>query len=305
MHRTESGEWTVSNFGRVIYRIGYVDLGQTVQSKSVSFWIRTGSLYKPRSKKMKRALQITVCAVASQVAFGGLIWNEDFEGKTVGIGVNDAEFGPEWAGGGQSSYRVRDGGTPFGASNKYLQLQAFGSPWTFVQANIAPHIQPAMDVATFSFDFYAPSAFRKDGYLRTGLGRVTQNAMLVDINNSTDLNIPADLGEDTVIHFDMVANVSGAAATYDIGGTIADGTYDVWVDGTKVKDGLSLIGSGAGGIDSFVLWMNNKGTVDSPVDSMYVDNLEFYDSAHAIPEPATFGFMAIFGGAMLFIRRKF
>ena len=69
-------------------------------------------------------------------------------------------------------------------------------------------------------------------------------------------------------------------------------TYDISVNGSPVKTGAGYRQQGTNGdLVSFLL------RDSSGVGTMYVDDIQ------SIPEPATLGMIAVFGGGLLFIRR--
>lgn len=248
-------------------------------------------------KRIFAAIAIAICLAAGSHA--AEIWSEDFEGAVVDNSLRD--LGSPW-GGGAGSYHVLSNGDRFGSNNQYLRLNAFGTPWTFVN-----NVQPASGVATVSFDFFADSATRNDSFLRLAVSRATANAAFVDINSAEDsLLLGTNISEDNALRFDIVANVSGSSVTANNGHTIATDEVHVFVDG-MLAHSEAVLANGAGNVDGFGLWINNGDTVDSPVDALFVDNFSYHDMAvvTVVPEPAAIALTCL--GALFLLgaaRRK-
>ncbi|MGJ8724798.1 MAG: hypothetical protein ACSHYB_09600 [Roseibacillus sp.] len=237
---------------------------------------------------MKKTLPILIALPLTQVSFADLIWSEDFEKFEVAQALvqpsatanpegTDAPAEPTqpvgpWSGAGAGSYKVRNTGTPFGADNKWLQMQGFGDAWTFVNNK-----QKGLPLATLSFDFYAESEGCKDGWVRVTLNGDKENLAYVDINQNGNLILGQALAKDTALHFDIVVNMTDATVEYS-DTSLDSKAVDVWVNGVRLIQSLAT-SEGSTLLEGFGIWVNNGGTVDAPVDSFNADNFALRDEA--------------------------
>lgn len=242
---------------------------------------------------MKKTMIMLACfAVAGQAAFAGIVYNQDYEGLSVGTIGSATGLG----GGGVNNYIVRsdETGTPFGAGNKWLQLKAQGNPWTYAKKDTA-----GSSTAMLSFDLYKDGA-AGDSWLRAGLSRTSNDMRYMDTGSGT-ANVTLPSG--TVTHFDIVGNITGATLDNGLGGSIAGGYFDIFQNGGLVAH-LPANASSSGNLDGFVLWMNSGGAVSDPRETMAIDNLVYQTDMVNIPEPATFGLLGL-ASAGLYFARKF
>lgn len=102
-------------------------------------------------------------------------------------------------------------------------------------------------------------------------------------------------------HIDIVANFNASAAGGDYGfDSLANGTYDIWLNGELAANNLPFrnFGERLASIDGIRL-----GTDNSTVQTFYVDNVQIFNEAIVVPEPNAAVILSV-GGLFLVRRRK-
>lgn len=225
-------------------------------------------------------------------------------------------------------------GTLFGtAGNKYGELidPRDGGPAARADRAFGPLDTSISNNAflTVSFDFYEPSGVGPATTLPTlphsfnvqvGTDANGQSTRGIDFrlsngklyhtlsNGSLDLSTTKaedeiDYSLDQAHHIDIVANFSPAALGISDYGldTVANGRYDVWLDGVLVGDNLPFRNSSERGklIDSI-----RFGTDNISLQNFFIDNIAVYNGVSVVPEPNAILIFAI-GSLLLFPCRKF
>ncbi|MDZ8117544.1 PEP-CTERM sorting domain-containing protein [Pontiella agarivorans] len=207
-----------------------------------------------------------------------VVWNEDFEGAALGAtsGNNQTLAGTSVQTANTASSVVVDSTTDPAAaaaftfaSGNFIRLSASSNDYAAVRSALNPisFAQVSSDATyTLSFDIYIP---------------VTLDKAVGDIQPRFKLN-----------------GAGGSGAT-DASQTVADaGQYHIVYTGqisdfinTDVNEARPFIG-----IDQ-----DGGKLVQENFDYMYMDNIQL----EVIPEPATLGLVAAFGGGIILIRRRF
>ena len=181
---------------------------------------------------------------------------------------------------------------------------------------------------SFSFDFYEPSGFPATGGSPSGSGSeftfVTGNTAT---GGTTDLNVNANRGVNVVFgdpnsttspQFLTSSPSSGNVANaytldakhtlqifgnYNTGGpltykgganSVADNTYDVWLDGTRILSGQGLRNSLAQW-NSFAFSIGGSA---AGTDVKYIDNVVMTNDLEGVPEPSSAALIGIGVGAI-------
>jgi hypothetical protein len=256
-------------------------------------------------------------------ARAAIILSEDFEtvsgGGSVTLGANYTTTTSNMfkttviAGSGNSLTYTDDTttGITFTGSNflRYDDTATTAQPALRSQFTSAPFSLPALTGAwTVSFDFYEPNTsiagtgthFRLvmgNGDLTSGTTRAVDflldaaNDGIATTGNARNFNgLPALVPYTTnaLHHFDFVGNHSGATINYD-GGTIADQTFDVYMDGVKIFDDL-IYETSMSSINNIGFGYNSGS--GSRFQRLYLDNIVVHDIT-AVPEPSTFAIAGI------------
>ncbi len=105
--------------------------------------------------------------------------------------------------------------------------------------------------------------------------------------------------QDTEYLVEIFANNSLSAANYGNAQTVANGTWDLWVNNTLVGDDLAKgqLANGAN-IDSFMFYGESSA---GNVAKIIVDDFRYATELTVVPEPATAGLLAL---GLLFLRRR-
>ncbi|MFD2255435.1 PEP-CTERM sorting domain-containing protein [Luteolibacter algae] len=270
-----------------------------------------------KTKAKGALLSLGVCFVISQSASAVSlvpIYTENFEGGTVGAAINtlNTATGVPWTDSAASNTSVgsiQNTSSAFGAGNKYYQYSRTSGGFNFL-GNTQP--DPLAGVAMLSFDaYFGTGDWTADGYLRIvaegdvngTVGSNTSSSLrYIDIGNTTGLQEGTDFNFDQVVHFDIVANLSGGSFSYDFGSissTLATGTVDVFVNGTnKLNDAAMNLGGTAGstGISGFNFWLSS--TAGNPANQILIDNVSV-----SVPEPSSLCLVGL-GSLGLLARRR-
>ncbi|MGJ8695485.1 MAG: PEP-CTERM sorting domain-containing protein [Verrucomicrobiaceae bacterium] len=237
-----------------------------------------------QTKQLVPTLVGSVCVLAQ--AHAATIYSENFDGLTVG---NNLTTSTDWSAA-ADDYVVQASNAAFSSNNLLVGTDATN----FNFANWDDGTQRTLLTISFDIvDLGTSGAGGGDRGIRFAASRTTSNAALVDVNVD-------DLADNTLFHYDIVANITGSSVLYEDGITsIAATSYDVWVNGVKTVDGAALVGAGSGNIDGVGMWARR------PETQLYVDNLAFRDTAFfaaAIPEPSSLGLLSF--GALALLRRR-
>jgi hypothetical protein len=148
--------------------------------------------------------------------------------------------------------------------------------------------------------------------------------VVVNVSGLGSLLRHSSVTADYLVHSDGVLNFSGnlqlyadnnkhATLSLNGGSIVATGNLDVDF-GTQADSYVEFLAGGGSLTAAYGGAFANFGAVTNDVNGIFVDTnaggLEFTDNGSSftvtsIPEPATLGLIAAFGGGLLFIRRRF
>jgi hypothetical protein len=262
---------------------------------------------------------IFVAALASQV-HAGIVFFEDFEGATVDVNISPtttAFTSVTSIGTGATVAARLDTAPYFSAGKKYLEyVDATSSlsprlqkalPPTAADPVMAPHLKEISNSGfKLSFDLYEPIGQGVNS-VRVGLSngsfQSTSNRMVELViyapsqtelgdagyinGTATQQNFPdAAFAPDAKHHIEVigvVGNVAGGAISYQRNGpqSVADNTYDIWVDGERLADDATFRNTFAT-ITEFAI-LNSSA---SSTQTVYFDNILLRND---IPEAVTPG----------------
>lgn len=246
-------------------------------------------------------LSATVGLALAQSASAAIIYSNNFDSEALGQ-VNGTPFIKT---GGTGSYAdIVAGNANFASQHLEIGSRSDTFNYSFPNFDGSTITDPGWaSVTTFKFDFRLNSAtFTGAAQLRLRGRDTTWAGSGTDDTTRFDINAGA-VTADTVHTIEYVINNSTSAATApSVGGTIAAGSYAVYIDGnaTPVAGGSNFTAADNSAVDKLTLWI--RGDAGSSTQGIaQIDNFE----VHAIPEPATLGLVAAFGGTLLSIRRLF
>jgi len=171
--------------------------------------------------------------------------------------VGYAKFKIAFAGGTNGVYKFSMGdGTNYSDNNAFATSQIFaGVEWTFGASN------------TVSYKVLNGSTYGTTG-----------------ITNPTGLFVQSTT---TIYQVEVYINNTTSAASYFRGSSnnLAAGTWDLWVDGTRVGAGLARGGQSANtSIDSYAFYHQNSATAPG---TLYIDDIEYSNALPAATTSAT------------------
>ncbi|MDZ8117771.1 PEP-CTERM sorting domain-containing protein [Pontiella agarivorans] len=248
---------------------------------------------------------VAVCMLLVQSVSAELIYSNNFDTEALGnvgaVGAGVSAFGD--VGGPGADANVVAGNANFASQHLEISSRSDNGSYGFALFDGGDGVTPNPGwnaVTTFKFDFRMNSAtftngqFRLRGRDASYAGTGTDDTARFDIS-------AGDVSFDTVHTIEYVINNSTSDADApSVGGTISAGSYAIYIDGSLEAGGSNFTAADNSAVDYLTLWVRGD-TVDVAQGVVQVDNFE----VHAIPEPATLGLVAAFGGAVLFIRRRF
>lgn len=184
--------------------------------------------------------------------------------------------------------------TPFGSSNKYLELKDIltGNYTELMSPDIAG---ASATVTTFAFDFYEPSTGGADdinvGYARTGeIINSTGNRIRFQLKEGTIIGLTTTntmtYSLDTAYRLYVIFNDTASGVDYT-GGTVAAGTADIWY--TPLSGGNSVyVGSVAAANTQTVSYRIGFRSYNAQLQELWVDNVSLDTGApnDLVPPPA-------------------
>lgn len=222
------------------------------------------------------------CLAWTQSASAAIVYSEDFNGLTVGDGLQTSSA--SWNGS-ANDYTVQAGGAVF--TDQHLELTAPDANFNFANFDNG-NTYPVM---TFSADFVdLGTSTSTDASVRIAMRRSGSGSAFRD---ATAAGTP----DNTIVHYDLVINTGAAAVLYEDGvNSIGANTLELWIDGVLTESITPANGSG----DAFSVGLWNR----RPDSAFLADNFEIRDTAYAaIPEPASLALMG-FGLAFIATSRK-
>ncbi|VGO12790.1 hypothetical protein PDESU_01344 [Pontiella desulfatans] len=281
-------------------------------------------------KNKNRFALLALASMVGATATATIIVSDDFSGYTAGAVIGGPNWNPKWDGGDtsqQSLFRAESGGTGYAVLDTTVAKRSYHIP-NQTSFTMGPGL-----TATVSSDFrYSHEA---GGTITANLNKnifgllvtdqpqwwngANKNFSLANRGNAMGNTLPASpfvegwmthgsLGVDTTVgglsHWlrvdweltDNGSTILGQATITDLD------TATVRYTSTQIDLGLA---SGSTLYAGYSTDWNDVGAVDiasfSKIDEVHMDNFQI----EVIPEPATLGLISAFGGAVLFIRRRF
>ncbi|MDA3873070.1 MAG: hypothetical protein PF795_03830 [Kiritimatiellae bacterium] len=218
---------------------------------------------------------------------------DDFNSTTLGNNPNTPPWSTVNEGTGTSVDVVEDSSNVFGegASNRFVRILDEGSGSANFYDDDFSSLATS-NVLSFTFDFFEPTRAGTGTSLAVRLGEGTASStgnVLADLRlndgqaTDQDGNAIGGYSLDSAYKITMIGNTSGSAVNY-AGGSIADNTFDVWFGNSLLGNDIAFRNNGSNAtIDSlgfFSFSGDNNG-------EFYIDNVEVFEGAVAIPEPST------------------
>lgn len=220
--------------------------------------------------------------VFTSLASGAVIYSENANGLTAG--TSTLADSSNW-GGPAADYGVVAGGSLF--ATNHFELTAPDGNFNFANRD-----EGSRDLLSFSFDVVdLGTSTSGDASVRLAFRHDGGGSTFLDVSAAT-------IADNTIIHYDYIANNTGSAVLFEDGVTsIAANTAELWADGIMVGTKSTANANNFIGIG---IW-NRR-----PDNAFLFDNLELRDTAYlapsAIPEPTSLGLAVL--GIIGFARRR-